>query len=223
MKTKEYVVSNEDEALTLASKEFGLSEDDLALKIVSETDASMVVEVTVGIDPIEKGKKFLQTLLDENQVEGMIEKIVKDNVVEFNINAGDFNGVLIGKNSKHMIALQILLSNVINAYYSEDEAMIVKLDVGGYRHRREGNLERLAVQYGKQVAKSKQPVQLDGLNSYERKIIHDRLSTWKELKTHSEGEEPNRILIIEYVEGKHHEKKKNDEVQEQTEEKPTEE
>ena len=223
MKTKEYVVSNEDEALTLASKEFGLSEDDLALKIVSETDASMVVEVTVGIDPIEKGKKFLQTLLDENQVEGMIEKIVKDNVVEFNINAGDFNGVLIGKNSKHMIALQILLSSVINAYYSEDEAMIVKLDVGGYRHRREGNLERLAVQYGKQVAKSKQPVQLDGLNSYERKIIHDRLSTWKELKTHSEGEEPNRILIIEYVEGKHHEKKKNDEVQEQTEEKPTEE
>ncbi len=223
MKTKEYVVSNEDEALTLASKEFGLSEDDLALKIVSETDTSMVVEVTVGIDPIEKGKKFLQTLLDENQVEGMIEKIVKDNVVEFNINAGDFNGVLIGKNSKHMIALQILLSSVINAYYSEDEAMIVKLDVGGYRHRREGNLERLAVQYGKQVAKSKQPVQLDGLNSYERKIIHDRLSTWKELKTHSEGEEPNRILIIEYVEGKHHEKKKNDEVQEQTEEKPTEE
>lgn len=194
MKTKVYKGILEDDALKLASEEFGISEDDLVVKVENDE-----VEVTVGIDGIEKGKQYIQTILKNNNINGMIEKRVRDNVVELNIEAGDFNGVLIGKNSKHLIALQVLVSAIINNYYDIDEQMIVKLDVGGYRKRREGNLERLAVEYGKQVTKSKQSVTLDGLNSYERKIIHDRLSTWKTLKTHSEGEEPNRFLIIEYV------------------------
>ena len=66
-------------------------------------------------------------------VDGMIEKRVRDNVVEFNIEAGNFNGVLIGKNSKHLISLQILVSSIINNYYAEDEQFVVKVDVGGYR------------------------------------------------------------------------------------------
>ena len=194
MKTKVYKGILEDEALRLASEEFGISEDDLVVKVENDE-----VEVTVGIDGIEKGKQFIQTLLKCNNVRGMIEKRVRDNVVELNIEAGDFNGVLIGKNSKHLIALPVLVSSIINNYYDVDEQLVVKVDVGGYRKRRESNLERLAVEYGKQVSKSKQSVTLDGLNSYERKIIHDRLSTWNDLRTHSEGEEPNRFLIIEYV------------------------
>ena len=194
MKTKIYKGILEDEALRLASEEFGISEDDLVVKVENDE-----VEVTVGIDGIEKGKQYIQTILKNNNVRGMIEKRVRDNVVELNIEAGDFNGVLIGKNSKHLIALQVLVSSIINNYYAADEQLVVKVDVGGYRKRRESNLERLAVEYGKQVSKSKQSVTLDGLNSYERKIIHDRLSTWNDLRTHSEGEEPNRFLIIEYV------------------------
>jgi spoIIIJ-associated protein len=194
MKTKTYKGILEDEALRLASEEFGISEDDLVVKVENDE-----VEVTVGIDGIEKGKQYIQTILRNNNVRGMIEKRVRDNVVELNIEAGDFNGVLIGKNSKHLIALQVLVSSIINNYYDADEQLVVKVDVGGYRKRRESKLERLAVEYGKQVSKSKQSVTLDGLNSYERKIIHDRLSTWNDLRTHSEGEEPNRFLIIEYV------------------------
>ena len=194
MKTKVYKGINEDEALQLASKEFGISEDDLVVKVENDE-----VEVTVGIDGIEKGKQYIQSILRANNIDGMIEKRVRDNVVDFNVEAGDFNGVLIGKNSKHLIALQMLVNSIINNYYAEDEQMVVKVDVGGYRKRRESNLERLAVEYGKQVVKTKEVITLDGLNSYERKIIHDRLSTWKELKTHSEGDEPNRFLLIEYV------------------------
>ena len=194
MKTKVYKGILEDEALQLASKEFGISEDDLVVKVENDE-----VEVTVGIDGVEKGKQYIQSILKCNNVQGMIEKRVRDNVVELNIEAGDFNGVLIGKNSKHLISLQVLVSSIINNYYDADEQLVVKVDVGGYRKRRESNLERLAVEYGKQVSKSKHSVTLDGLNSYERKIIHDRLSTWNDLRTHSEGEEPNRFLIIEYV------------------------
>ena len=55
----------------------------------------------------------------------------------------------------------------------------------------------MAVEYGKQVAKTKQVIALDSLNAYERKIIHDKLSTWKDVYTHSEGEGTERILYIE--------------------------
>ena len=109
MKTKVYEVKEIEEALSLASQEFGISEDELIEKIISEKgllSKTREVEITVCIDPIEKGKRYIQQILNDNNVEGMIEKRVRDNVVEFSIDAGDFNGVLIGKNSRHLIALQ---------------------------------------------------------------------------------------------------------------------
>ena len=90
-----------------------------------------------------------------------------------------------------------LIPLVINNYYDEKNQKIVKVDVGGYRKRRENNIERMAVEFGKQVARTKQEIKLDNLNSYERKIIHDKLSSWKDVKTFSVGEEPDRYLIIQ--------------------------
>ena len=136
-------------------------------------------------------------ILDFNNIEGFIEKKVRGNNVEFNIDAGEFNGYLIGKNSRNLIALQTLVSTIINNYYEGEDLKVVLVDVGGYKRRKERSLENMAVEYGKQVARTKQTIKLDSLNAYERKIIHNKLSTWKDVKTHSEGEEPNRVLIIE--------------------------
>lgn len=203
MKTRVYEVKTVEDALNLAINDMGICKEELETTILNEKKGflglggRLQVEVKTKVDGIEKGKKYLQMILEANNSEGYIEKRVRDNIVEFNIDAGDLNGILIGKNSKHLIALQTLINLIINNYYEEDEQKIVKLDVGGYRRRRESNLERMAVEFGKQVAKTKQEIKLDHLNSYERKIIHDKLSTWKDVKTHSEGEEPNRYLIIE--------------------------
>ncbi len=200
MKTKIYEVKEVEDALKLASEDFGISEEELIEKIISDTDeekGTMEVEITVCIDPIEKGKRYIQQILTDNGVEGIIEKRVRDNLVELSVDAGEFNGVLIGKNSRHLSALQTLVSAIINKYYEDDEQIVVKVDVGGYRRRHEATLERMAVEYGKQVAKTKQTIMLDNLNAYERKIIHDKLSTWKDVETHSEGEGAERVLYIE--------------------------
>jgi len=197
MKTKTFQVKVFEDAVKQAAIEFGISEDELIEKIESENDDFYEIEVTVCIDPIEKGRQYIQAILDNNGVEGTVEKIDNDKVIEYRVNADDFNGVLIGKNSKHLLALQTVLSLIVNKYYGEDEQKIVKVDIGGYRQRRESHLERMAVEFGKQVAKTKQIIKLDNLNSYERKIIHDKLSTWKDVQTHSEGEEGERVLFIE--------------------------
>jgi len=203
MNSKTYQVKTLEEAINLAVNDFGLSESELTFKIINEKKGflglgrRLEVEAVVNVDGVEKGKEYLQKILDNNNVRGFIEKKVRANHVSFNIEAGDFNGYLIGKNARTLIALQLIVSIVINNYYSGDDVKTVLVDVGGYKKRREQNLERMAVQYGKQVVRTKQRIELDNLNAYERKIIHKKLSSWKDVKTYSEGMAPSRKLVIE--------------------------
>lgn len=203
MRSKIYEVKTIAEAKELAIKDFNVDVNDIEFNILKETKGflgiggKLEVEAVLNVDGIEKGKKYIQMILDYNKIEGFIEKKVRGNNVEFNIDAGEFNGYLIGKNSRTLIALQTLVSTIVNNYYEGEDLKVVLVDVGGYKRRKERSLESMAVEYGKQVARTKQTIKLDGLNAYERKIIHNKLSTWKDVKTHSEGEEPNRILIIE--------------------------
>ncbi|HHZ17700.1 MAG TPA: hypothetical protein GX390_00255 [Acholeplasmataceae bacterium] len=203
MKSKVYQTRTMEEAKELAVKEFGLKESDFDFKILEEKKGflglgrSIMVEATVVVDGTDKGKEYLQTILENNGAKGFIEKKVRGDHVSYNIDAGDFNGYLIGKNARNLTSLQLLVSIVVNNYYSAEEAKTVTVDVGGYKKRREQTLERMAVQYGKQVARTKQKIQLNNLNAYERKIIHKKLSNWKDVKTYSVGDEPHRNLVIE--------------------------
>ena len=193
MKAKLYDVQSCEEALELAAIEFGVDKEEL--------DASKVeggVEVITIVDGVDKGKAYLQSILDAFGAKGYIEKMTRGNTIEFNVDVKEMNGVFIGKNSKHLLAIQTLLNIIVNKYYSEEEQKTVLLDVGRYRKRRESTLEKMAVDFGKQVVKTKQVIKLDNLNAYERKIIHDKLASWTNVTTHSEGEEPNRYLFIEY-------------------------
>ena len=203
MNRKTYEVKTVEEAKQLAVADFGVKESELTFTIINEKKgflgigSKIEVEAVLDADGITRGKEYIHMILSNNNIQGFIEKRVRGDNVEFNIDAGDFNGYLIGKNSRNLIALQILVSAVVNKYYSEGEAKTVMVDVGGYRKRREKNLENMAVDFGKQVSRSKQKIQLDYLNAYERKIIHNKLSSWKDVRTYSVGEEPNRFLIIE--------------------------
>ena len=172
-----YDVKTLDEAYKLAVEDFDLAVEDLKFEVVRESKgflgigAKLEVEVDINVDGIEKGKKYIQQILD-------------------------FNGYLIGHNSRNLIALQTLVSTIVNRYYDEDDKKIVLVDVGGYKKKREKSLEHMAVEWGKQVSKTKKAITITDLNSYERKIIHNKLSTWKDVETYSEGETPTRVLII---------------------------
>ncbi len=200
---KVYEVKSIDEAKKLAISDFNLPESDITFEVIKENKgflgigSKIEVEASCVVDGIDEGKKYLQMLLDYNEVEGFIEKKVRDNSVEYNVDAGDFNGYLIGKNARNLIALQLLVSTIVNKYYSEDEKKAVNVDVGGYKKSRERSLEHMAVDWGKQVARTKNPMTITDLNAYERKIIHNKLSSWKDIQTHSEGEGSSRVLIIE--------------------------
>ena len=201
MKEKMYVASSLAEVEELAVKELGVAKDDMYFDVISEKSDNNEVQVHVMVDanPVKKGKDFLEKFLEDANILGFVERKMRDNVVEYCITTENANGLLIGKNSKTLSALQYITSLIVNQYFDPEteNGLIVKVDIGDYRRRRDENLEKMATRIAKEVAKTKVPVKLNYMNAYERKVIHNKLSTWRDVTTHSEGVEPQRYLIIE--------------------------
>lgn len=201
MKEKMYVASSLAEVEELAVKELGVAKDDMYFDVISENADNKEVQVHVMVDanPVKKGKDFLEKFLEDANILGFVERKMRDNVVEYCITTENANGLLIGKNSKTLSALQYITSLIVNQYFDPEteNGLIVKVDIGDYRRRRDENLEKMATRIAKEVAKTKVPVKLNYMNAYERKVIHNKLSTWRDVTTHSEGVEPQRYLIIE--------------------------
>ena len=107
---------------------------------------------------------------------------------------GEEMGLLIGKRGQTLDSLQYLTSLVVNKgkpYYVR-----VKLDTENYRERRKATLENLAKNIAIKVKKTRQPVYLEPMNPYERRIIHSALQSDPFVTTHSEGEEPDRKVVV---------------------------
>ena len=69
-------------------------------------------------------------------------------------------------------------------------------NINSYKEKREKSLEYLAKKIAREVAATKVEAKLDSMNSYERRIIHNALTNNKQVYTESEGEEPNRYVVI---------------------------
>lgn len=103
-------------------------------------------------------------------------------------------GRLIGKHGRVLNAIQYLAQVFIHR--TADQRMSVVINVGDYRERREATLGRMAKQAARKALDTQQPVFLEPMPAFERKMIHGILSANKRIETHSEGEEPHRYLVV---------------------------
>jgi spoIIIJ-associated protein len=108
-------------------------------------------------------------------------------------------GVVIGKHGGTINALQYLISLILQKRVGERVRLVI--DAEGYRSRREQALRDLARTYAQRVKESGQEAVLDALQSYERRIIHNCLADDPDVFTYSEGEEPDRRVVISPREG----------------------
>lgn len=139
---------------------------------------------------------YLINTIEEYGAEASIDFNVQGKNVIFNIDT-DKSGLIIGKHGKIINSLQILAQTLLHHHYKH--RAFVTLNVGDYRDRRAEILEKMAQRTADDVLKSKQPVILDSLPAYERKQIHAYLSKIDHISTHSEGKDPNRYLVVEYI------------------------
>ena len=107
---------------------------------------------------------------------------------------GDPQGILIGRRGETLDALQYLTSLKVNK--GQEQYIRVTIDSEGYRQKREEALVRLANRMANRARKTGRRVSMEPMNPYERRIFHSALQAAPGIATHSEGEEPNRHIVI---------------------------
>jgi spoIIIJ-associated protein len=126
---------------------------------------------------------------------GEVEVTVQDTTVTGTVHGSDL-GLFIGHHGQTIDAVQHLVYRIALQEDVLDEAERIVIDAEGYRARRAAALGRQAEQAAEQALRSGRPVALDAMTASERKLVHELLRDRGDVETHSEGEEPERRLIV---------------------------
>ena len=137
---------------------------------------------------------FLKEITRLMGVEVSVEMGTDDEGNLYGFMTGDTLGVLIGRRGETLDALQYLTSLKVNR--GRETYTRVTLDTENYRAKREDTLIRLANRMANRATRTGRRVSLEPMNPYERRIIHFALQKNDRVDTHSEGDEPNRHVVI---------------------------
>ncbi len=170
-----------------------------SIKLVKTESEDEVVEINYeGVDEVtEVVTTFLEGLLKNMNIEGTISRVVKNGDIVFRVNGEAINN-LIGYHGETLEAIQYITNTIVKDRVPSYRKKVY-LDVENYRRKRQETVEALAEKIAKKVLETKKSIKLEPMNSFERKSIHFALSNIEHIGTHSEGNEPNRYLVIDYV------------------------
>jgi spoIIIJ-associated protein len=212
-----------EEAIELALAELGASEQEVSVQIlqdpkggflgVGSQDAVVRVRVTgraapdVADEELEEqadiAADFLEGVVSRVGIEADVEAAFRDGTMYVEIlpaedaapdDDEDDMGLLIGRHGQTLEALQDLARTVV-ANRMGTRARIV-VDAEDYRKRQRARLQSHARDVARRVARSGREEALEPMNAYERKIVHDAAAAVRGVETASEGEDPDRRVVI---------------------------
>lgn len=143
---------------------------------------------------IEKIQEIFSNIFKALNLDAKAMVLENDEAFEVKIMGGENVSCLIGYRGEGLNAYQLLINNFIELRNKPKKILI---DVENYRNRREESLRGLAQRIAKKVLKTKRSHKFEPMTAYERHVIHEELSNFKGVTTHSEGVEPHRCLIVE--------------------------
>lgn len=199
MEKHRYIGKTKEEAISNATIDLQETQDNLIIKELEEIKGGLFKSKKVEIEVVERRevikyiKEYIQNLLKNLGFTTNIEIKNKDEIPTYTIYS-DNDALLIGRNGKNLKALTIVTSQHILNELGKNFKFII--DINSYKEKREKSLEYLAKKVAREVANTKIEAKLDSMNSYERRIIHNTLTNNKKVYTESEGEEPNRYVVI---------------------------
>lgn len=191
-----------DEAIQAALDELKIDLEDAEVDILSEGAKAVWgifggkearVKVTENKPDSKIVKEILDRILDTMQVEASINIVSDEEALKADI-YGDDVAFLIGKHGDTLLAINYLCNLIINK--DKETYKRVTVDVENYRKKREENLKALANRTATKVIRYKKPISLEPMPAFERRIIHTELQDNQYVETVSQGEEPNRNVIV---------------------------
>lgn len=165
-----------------------------------ETEEEQEAESNVTIDRNDElfitSKNFLKQMIEDMGIDCDIESRTEGNMIKFNIMCSEESdiGIIIGKRGETLDSLQYIVNLVTNR--NSDTYIRVILDCNQYRSKRERSLQKLARRLADKAVQTGRDIKLEPMNPYERRIIHTYLQNDEKVNTFSQGNEPNRRVII---------------------------
>ena len=163
----------------------------------SSLEGASVADVgtTTAEEEARAAEEFLRGLLDRLGTNASVSSTSEtEGFVELNI-SGDGLGILIGPKGATLLALQELTRTAVQRRFPSGETRVV-VDVNGYRKRRHEALARFAEQVAREVVATNTRRALEPMPPADRKVVHDAVNSVPGVMTISEGEEPNRRVVL---------------------------
>ena len=155
----------------------------------------------------ESASAGVATQEDGEQLAGLLRELLESAGMQVDVTLGEINGryvslkldgkdaaYLVGKHGEVLNALQYLVNVVAHRRFNTEAR--ATLDGNDYRKRREDVLTQMAATIAAQVKERGEEAVLDALPAFERRIVHKALQEIDGVQTYSEGEEPNRRVVI---------------------------
>lgn len=139
--------------------------------------------------------EFVTGLLAAMNINGKVLVANEEGAIRLRIDS-DSMGILIGHRGETLDAIQYLTSLVVNSNRKGDAYTRITINTEDYREKREETLVKLARRVAQQVKNTGRARVLEPMNPYERRILHSALQNNPHVATHSEGEEPNRRVVV---------------------------
>jgi spoIIIJ-associated protein len=186
----------------------GVSADDVSFEVVDEgdEDAERPARVRAELDPergdasaelpeepAERVRAVLARVALALDLRASVDIEEDDEEIRATVN-GDDLGLLIGKHGSTIDALQHLVARA--AYRGAADRKLVVVDAAGYRERRESALQRIADRAVSDALDFGRAVELEPMSAAERRLVHTYLRDRTDVQTHSEGDEPDRRLVV---------------------------
>lgn len=144
-------------------------------------------------EPAERVRAIVTRVVEELDIGASVEVVETEEEIRANVE-GDDLGLLIGRRGSTIDSLQHLVSRA--AFRGREDRKHVVVDAADYRERREETLCRSADQAVAQALGEERAVELEPMRALERKVVHVYLRDRTDIETHSEGEEPERRLVV---------------------------
>jgi spoIIIJ-associated protein len=143
-------------------------------------------------------RDLLELLVEELDLDAEVSVRREDDVVTGAL-IGDDLGLFIGRHGQTIEAVQHLAQRI--AFRGQAAEVRVVIDAAGYRDRRASVLRREADEAADKALQGGRPVALDAMIASERRLVHEYLRDRGDVETYSEGEEPDRHLVVAPAQG----------------------
>ncbi len=144
-------------------------------------------------DPVELLEELLKEVVEGLALDGKVVVELRDDVLRGSVEGEDV-GLLIGRRGQTIDAIQHLAQRIV--FPGGQSTARVVIDADGYRERRAEALRVDADEAAEEALQSGEPVALDPMPASERRVVHEYLRERGNVETHSEGEEPERYLVV---------------------------